>query len=40
MLSVFSVFFLASELNNKIDISRSLQENVKNIVEVVAEDIR
>jgi prepilin-type N-terminal cleavage/methylation domain-containing protein len=40
MLSVFSVFFLASDLNNKIDISRALQENVKNIVEVVAEDIR
>lgn len=40
MLWVFSVFFLASDLNNKIDISRSMQENVKNIVETVADDIK
>lgn len=40
MISVFFVFFLASDLNNKTDISRSMQENVKNIVETIAEDVR
>lgn len=40
MVSIFSVFFIASDLNNKIDVSRSMQENVKNIVEILAEDLR
>lgn len=40
MVSVFTVFFLTSDLNNKTDISRSMQENIKNIVETIAEDVR
>ncbi len=40
MVSVFTVFALSADLNNKTDISRSLQENIKNIVETIAEDLR
>ncbi len=40
MVSVFTIFKLASDLNNKVDISRAMQENTKNIVETLAEDLR
>lgn len=40
MVSVFMIFFIASDLNMKADISRAMQENVKNIVETIAEDVR
>lgn len=40
MVSIFTTFQLAADLNNKTDISRSMQENVKNIVETIAEDVR
>lgn len=40
MISVFTIFKLASDLNNKVDISRAMQENTKNIVETLAEDLR
>ncbi len=40
MVSVFVIFQLSADLNNKTDISRSMQENIKNIVESIAEDIR
>lgn len=40
MVSVFTIFFLSSDINNKTDISRSMQENVKHIVETLAEDLR
>jgi len=40
MISVFTIFFLSNDINNKTDISRAMQENVKHIVETIAEDIR
>lgn len=40
LLSVISIFISASDISNKIDISRAMQENTKNIVEEIAEDIR
>lgn len=40
MTSVFVSFMLAADLNNKTDISRALQENIKNIVETLGEDVR
>jgi len=40
MISIFATFLLASDINNKTDISRSMQENIKNIVEIISEDIR
>lgn len=38
--SVFTVFAMQADLNNKIDISRAMQENVKNIIFTFKEDIR
>ncbi len=40
MISVFMIFAFSADLNNKADISRSMQENIKNIVETIAEDVR
>jgi len=40
MVSIFAIFALSADLNNKTDISRAMQENVKNIVEVISEDVR
>lgn len=40
MVSIFMIFFKTSEINRKIDLGRIMQENVKNIVETISEDIR
>ena len=40
MVSIFTIFSLATDANNKTDISRSMQENIKNIVENISEDVR
>lgn len=40
MISVFTIFSLSADLNNKTDISRSLQENIKNIEQIITEDIK
>ena len=40
MVSVISIFIFASQLWGKIEINRLMQENTKNIVETIAEDIR
>lgn len=40
MVSVFTIFFLSNDINNKTDISRSMQENVKHIMESITEDVR
>lgn len=40
MSSIFAIFQLSASLNNKIDISRSMQENSKNIIELISEDIK
>lgn len=40
LVSVFAVFFLASDLSNKADVNRLMQENIKNIVETISEDVR
>lgn len=40
MVSVFAIFFLSNDLNNKIDVSRSLQENIKNITEIISDDVK
>lgn len=40
MVSVFAIFFLVSDLSNKTDINRLIQENIKTITETIAEDIR
>lgn len=40
MSSIFAIFQLSASLNSKIDISRSMQENSKNIIELISEDIK
>lgn len=40
MVSVISVFIFSTQLSGKIEINRVLQENIKNVVETIAEDIR
>lgn len=40
MVSVMSIFVNSSQVSAKIDINRILQENSKNIIETIAEDIR
>lgn len=40
MVSVFQIFFISSDLSYKIDINRQMQENIKNLTETIAEDIR
>jgi len=40
MVSVMQIFWISSQLTNKIDINRQVQENIKNLTETIAEDIR
>lgn len=39
MVSVIMIFISASQVSAKIDISRSMQENTKNIVETIGKDL-
>lgn len=40
MISVLSIFISSTDTSYKIDINRAMQENIKNIVEHISEDIR
>lgn len=40
MVSVMQIFWVSSQLTNKIDINRQMQENIKNLTETISEDIR
>jgi type II secretory pathway pseudopilin PulG len=40
MVSVIQIFLISSQLTNKVDINRQVQENIKNLTETIAEDIR
>ncbi len=40
MVSVMQIFWISSQLANKIDINRQVQENIKNLTESISEDIR
>jgi len=40
MISVFMIFASASSISLKIDLTRAMQENTKNIVETIAKDLR
>ncbi len=40
MVSVITIFIFSSNLAAKVDINRAMQENIKNAVETIAEDIR
>lgn len=40
MVSVIMIFVEATDLSNKLDINRVIQENTKNIIETLSEDIK
>ena len=40
MVSVITIFIFSANLSAKVDINRSMQENIKNAVETIAEDVR
>ena len=40
MISVVSIFVSATDISLKSDINRSMQENIKNVVETIANDLR
>lgn len=40
MVSVITIFIFSSNLAAKVDINRAMQENIKNAVETIAEDVR
>jgi len=40
LVSVLTIFNVSSRMSLTADINRAMQENVKNIVEQIAEDIR
>ncbi len=40
MVSVMQIFWLSSQLTNKVDINRQVQENIKNLTETISEDVR
>jgi len=40
MVSVMQIFWISSQLTNKIDINRQVQENIKNLTETISEDMR
>lgn len=40
MISIFAIFKISSDVTNRTEVSRAMQENIKNIVELIAEDVR
>jgi Tfp pilus assembly protein PilW len=40
MISVMSIYISSTDISLKTDINRAMQENIKNAVETIAEDVR
>ena len=40
MISVMTIFYLASQMNTRIELQRHMQENIKNTLDIIAQDIR
>lgn len=40
MVSVLSIFLFSSQMSTRVELNRSMQENVKNVVEDITENIR
>jgi len=40
MISVMTIFYLASQMSTRVELNRSMQENIKNTLDIIAEDIR
>jgi hypothetical protein len=40
MISVMSIFLFSSQMSSRVELNRLLQENIKNVVEDIAENVR
>jgi prepilin-type N-terminal cleavage/methylation domain-containing protein len=40
MVSMIMIYASSANIDRKIDINRTMQENTKNIIETIAEDVR
>lgn len=40
MVSVMTIFYLASQMTTRIELQRHMQENIKNSLDIIAQDIR
>lgn len=40
MVSVMSIFYLASQMSTRVEMQREMQGNIKNILDILAEDVR
>ena len=40
MVSVFAAFAIASDVNNRTEVSRAIQNNIKTALEIISEDVR
>jgi hypothetical protein len=40
MVSVLSIFLFSSQMSARVELNRVLQENIKNVMENIAEDVR
>lgn len=40
MISIFAIFKISNDVTNRTEVSRAMQENIKNIVELISEDVR
>lgn len=40
MVSVMTIFYLASQMSTRVELNRHMQENVKNTLDIISEDIR
>jgi hypothetical protein len=39
-MSVMSIFLFSSQMSSRVELNRLLQENIKNVVEDIAENVR
>lgn len=40
MISVMTIFYLAAQMSTRIEMNRHMQENIKNALDIIAEDVR
>lgn len=40
MISVMSIFLFSSQMSTRVELNRSVQENIKNVIEDIAESVR
>jgi len=40
MVAVISIFLFSSQMSARVELNRLMQENIKNVVEDIAEEVR